>query len=277
MDDENDALESTVRWPRDRWISPTALNTYSQCPKRIRLTHIDEIKPPWRYQVNLAKGRIAHDLLRDIARLIKGDHVIPDQAELLNRARLRLPPDMFPSPAAREADTAEIVRWVVYGTAYLKQIPDAKYLLIEKNQPREHVVFPGHRPHTLMARPDVVVQRWDDDGLPLVEIIDYKTGAIRPEPDPPVIMRFVARELLQRLYGDPSSVQMRFTWLWLAHRERTQIDLSVEHCYEAWPLITQQVHALTSETEWRATPSVLCHWCPYHGNVCTEEIPASDS
>lgn len=263
------------RWPRDRWISPTVLNSYAKCPKRVRLQHLDQVEPPWAYHVHLAKGRVAHNLLRDIAHLLKRGYPVPDSGELRKRARLSLPLDQFPSPAARETHAADIVRWVVYGSGYLARIPDPAFLAIEKNQSRELPVFPEQSPYTLMARPDVAVLRSDGLG-PLVEIIDYKTGVIRPEPDPPVIMRFVARKLL-REFGDPSEMRVRFTYLWLDHADRTEIDLSLEHCYDVWPAITRQVQALASETAWKATPSWLCHYCPYHQNICQEQVPVERS
>jgi hypothetical protein len=60
------------RWPRDRWISPTALNTYRNCAYRVRLAHIDRVPELPGYHVFLRKGRIACNILRDIAHLLKG-------------------------------------------------------------------------------------------------------------------------------------------------------------------------------------------------------------
>ena len=261
------------RWPHDRWISPSALKIYQNCPKRLRLQYIDAVPRPWAYELNLRKGTIAHNILRDIAYLLRGHYPLIDRSEMLKRAMLRLPPDMFPSPEAREAHARDIVRWVMYGARYLERIHAPKWLLIERNQHRQHTIYQGHRPYTLMARPDVVIQRLDEDGSPLIEIIDYKTGAIRPEEDPPVMMRFVARDLLRQATGDASSARVRFLYLWLDHAEKTQIDLSVEYCNEQWPQLTRRLHDLASETVWAATPSRLCHYCPYHNNACTELIP----
>lgn len=269
----SDHKGGALRWPRDRWISPTVLKMYAQCPKRVRLRHLDDIEPPWRYQVHLRKGTIAHNLLRDIAYLMRGGHPVVDEGEIRKRASLRLPRELYPSDESREAALSDIVRWVGFGRRYLERIPDPEWLLIERNQTRRYRVFSGVDAYTLMARPDVVVQRTDEDGGPLVEIIDYKTGTIRPEPDPPVLMRFVARDLLERHFGDASSARVRFTYLWLDQADQTRIDLSVEHCNDAWPGLTGQVRALARESAWPATPSKLCHYCPYHQNICPEDIP----
>ena len=261
------------RWPRDAWISPSALNSYATCPHRVRLHYIDRIKPPWSYQVHLNKGRIAHTILRDIALLLRRDYPLIGEAEILRRARLPLPTDQFPSAQAREANARDIVRWVTYGAQYLARISRPEWLLIERNQTRTWSVLPGQSPLTIMARPDVVLKRMDDDGKPLIEIIDYKTGKIRPETIPPVMMRFVARQLLQEVTGDASAADVRFTYLWLDHAETTHIDLSVEYCNNVWGGLSRQLQALVTETDWPAKPSFLCNYCPYHKNICMEETP----
>lgn len=267
--------EAGPRWPRDRWISPTALAMYARCPKRIRLQHLDRVDPPWQFWPHLAKGRIAHLALKRIAHALATGREPIDAAEVARMARLHLPHQEFPSPAAYDASVADVERWVACGRRYIERNPAPAWLLIEKNQHRPIRIYPGQSPYTLMARPDAVVQRTDADGS-FIEVIDYKTGVVRPEPDPPVLTRYVARDLLQRLYGDPSAAQVRFTYLWLDHAERTEIDLSVEHCTDAWPHITRQIRALASETAWPARPSVLCRYCPYHRNICHEPIPTAD-
>ena len=276
MSDPHDPPIGALRWPRDRWISPTALSTYALCPYRIRLQHIDGIKPPWAYQVTLSKGRIAHNILRDIALLLKGGYPVIDSAEMLKRAKLRLPPMQFPTPEAREAHASDIVRWVNYGVRYLESIPNPQWLVIEKNQSRRWPIYQGQSPYTLMARPDVVLQRTDEDGSSLVEIIDYKTGQIRPETDPPILMRFVAHDLLRKIFGDASVATVRFTYLWLDHADRTHIDLSVDYCNDHWKTLTRRLHDLANETEWAAKPTWLCRYCPYHQNVCREVIPLDE-
>lgn len=277
MSESPDPDPGAPRWPADRRISPTTLKNYRNCPYRVRLADIDHIPAPPAYHVHLRKGLIAHDILRDLAHLLKQDRPVIDQEEILRRARLRLPPQVFPSAAEREAHASDIVRWVVYGKRYIERIPDATWLLIERNQSRTWPIFPGRKRYTIIARPDVVLQRTDAHGQPFIEIIDYKTGQVRPEDDPPVLMRFVFRDLLAcAMGGDASSAPVRFTWLWLDAAEKTQIDLTVEHCNDHWSGIARLLESLASETVWKATPSFLCHYCPYYRTVCTEEIPPGD-
>jgi hypothetical protein len=171
MKEPHDSQPGGPRWPRDRWISPTAFSTYWNCAYRVRLAHIDRVPEPPGYHVFLRKGRIAHNILRDIAHLLKSQYPIIEEDKILKRARLRLPPQVFPSEAERELHAKEIVRWVLYGSRYLARIPDPTWLLIENNQTRRWAVYPERAPYTITARPDVVLQRTDEEDQPLIEII----------------------------------------------------------------------------------------------------------
>jgi hypothetical protein len=265
------------RWPRDRWISPSTLKNYRTCPYRVRLQDVERVTPPFRYNLNLSKGRIAHLILKRIADALARDRPVIDEAEMLTMARRHLPPQVFPSGDEREAHAREIVRWARYGRSYLERLPDARYLNVEHNETREWAIYPGRAPYTIMARPDVVLLRADEDGTPLIEIIDYKTGKVRPEPEPPVLMRFVGRDLLATHAGRASDARVRFTYLWLNTAEQTRIDLTREHCNDHWISISRELQGLASETIWRLRPSMLCHYCPYYRNACPAVIPPDNA
>src|SRR5699024_4559875 len=101
-------------WPRDRWISPTALKTYAQCPKRIRLQYLDQVQPPWQFWPHLAKGRVVHLALKRIADALAQGRTPIDEKEVAAMTRLHLPHQEFPSRLAYEAGLADIERWVAY-------------------------------------------------------------------------------------------------------------------------------------------------------------------
>lgn len=264
------------RWPVDRWISPTTLNNYRNCALRVRLAHLDRVPEPFVYNVFLRKGRIAHDILRSIAYALRRNAAPVDDETVLRMARLRLPPQNFPSEDARMADARDILRWVNVGRRYLEGIPDPEWLVIEQNLNRPIRLFPKVPAYTLIARPDVIVQRHDIGDRPVFEIIDYKTGKRRPDDTPAVIMRYVARNLLGQRVGNASSADVRFTWLWLDSGEKDVRDLSVDFCTHIWGEITADLERLASEHEWKPNPSFLCNYCPYYRHVCTEQIPYDD-
>lgn len=264
------------RWPQDRWISPSAINNYRNCAYRVRLQYVDKVPEPFVYNVFLRKGRIAHHALQRIAQaLSRGQQPIGDDA-VMEMARVRLPPQEFPSEETRLAEAKDIVRWVQVGRSYIERFTDVSWHLIEKNLLRQWHIVPGSAPYQLMARPDVVVSRSAEAGRRVFEIVDYKTGKRRPDTMPPVIMRFVARDLLRDTVGDASAADVRFTWLWLDTGERDERDLTVEFCNEAWSEIETDLRRLALETEWRPSPSFLCRYCPYHETVCREHIPVGE-
>ena len=261
-------MTGAARWPIARAISPSLLRAYRRCPFQVRLAQIDRVTPPFRYNAALSKGRIAHVILKRVAdTLARGGPPI-DEAEMLRMARLHLPRQAFPTPGAHEQQARQIVRWAMTGRRYLERHPDARYLMVERPMTRRWRIVPGHPPYTIAARPDVVLLRADEDGGALVEIVDYKTGRVPPEP--PVLTRFVARDVLARHPGD----RVRFTYLWLDADDETRIELTTGHCYAHWDGIVGTLHDLASETAWAPRPSVLCRSCPFYRSVCTAGIPA---
>lgn len=256
------------RWPVDSWISPTALHTYDQCPRRARFKYIDKVPEASSFNLFLLKGRIAHNLLQYSATRISRREPVHDGDRFLKMAIQRLPPREFPSSEAREAHALDIVRWVAYGLDYLDR--EAEYLAIERGNNRLLRVVAGVNHYTLNARPDVILLRTAPDGERYVEFIDYKTGKPRTDDVVPVVTRYVSREMLKRFVPDPTTTRMQFTYLWLDPREKQVVDLSIEFCELAWETVTEAIRSLADEREWPATPSMLCHYCAYNGHVCTE-------
>lgn len=254
-------------WPPDRWITPTALKQYGTCPRRVRLQYVDRRPEPPASNLFLTKGRIAHQILQQSARLIARRQPPLDPPALAEMASRRLHRSMFPSEEARQSELAEIVRWVRFGLEYLDR--DAEYLLIERNATRPVALPSLPAPYTLMARPDLILLRTDQDGERFIEFIDYKTGKQRNDDVVPVLTRYVSRKLLSTVLPDPTTVRMRFTFLWLQDREADVIDLPLEYCEWSWESVTGVVAALVTERAWPEQPSHLCRYCPYMDNPCT--------
>jgi hypothetical protein len=88
-------------WTPDIWISPSKLRTYANCPYRVRLEYLDKVAAPRPFNLFLAKGNIAHDLLRLNAQLIRAGKPPLAEAEMGKRAWYRLPAREFHSATAR--------------------------------------------------------------------------------------------------------------------------------------------------------------------------------
>lgn len=266
-------MDTANRWPPNKKMSPTSLKSYRNCPYRIRLQYIDRVPQPEVFNIFFAKGNAAHLALREVAESRRYNRPRVPDSRVENIARLHLPEREYETVSAdmRNADIQQVMNWVAFGRAYIEAIPEPEWLLIEDFLERDWPLFHGENAHRygMISKPDLIIRRHDEEDGPLIEFIDYKTGKIRPEDDPPVIQRFVARDLLQHFTaGQASDARVRFTYLWLDHRDWTHIDLTIEHCADRWSSIEQQMRDLVTETEWPPKPSFLCNYCPYKDGIC---------
>lgn len=260
------------RWPNTIVMSPTSLNTFSQCRYRIKLTYLQNIPAPEKWVRSFAMGTAAHAALGTIAQQMKVGATPIDEEQIRTLALMRLPLSEYPSEMARDADVNLVVRWVKSGQRWLESLDIQEFLLIEKSERRTVKLFPAKAEYTLLSKPDLIVRRTNEDGE-FIQIIDWKTGKRYPHEDVPVIMRYVIREKLQEWTGDASATNVLFTWNWLDLGDIDNFDASVETCNTAWPGIVEQMEDMATESEWKATPGWYCNYCPYYQNYCPEEIP----
>ncbi len=263
------------RWPNHIVMSPSSLKAFGQCKFRNKLRYLQNVDAPDIWIRTFAMGTATHDALGTIAQQMKAGASIITDDQIRFGTRMKLPINEYPSEEARHADIELVLQWVRRGQRYLERLDVQEFLLIEKQEYREMRLFPAQAPYRLTAKPDLIVRRSGDEGE-FIHIIDWKTGSVYPEDDVPVIHRFVARDKLQQWTGNASAAQVQFSWFWLDHGYPDDVDLSVEHCNHAWPGILEQMEAMATETEWRATPGWYCRYCPYYQNHCPEEMPPDD-
>ncbi len=253
-------------WLPGKVISPTALKRFGECPQRVRLRYIDDVLEPKSFNVDLSKGRITHELLAASLKRIRQGNLELGEEWCFTQVERRFPPSEFPSHAARESHAREVARWVTWG---LNQIDrTATILRIEKGESRE---APGQSPGSplrVYTRPDLVLLHTGDDE-PVVEFIDFKTGREREDHLVPAMMGYVFTEALPRDIPPSTRYRMRFTWYWLAAREMTHQDLTIDYSQEKLAEVAAGIERLLAEREWAPRPSHLCNWCPYRGNPCT--------
>jgi hypothetical protein len=268
--------ERIWRWPNHIVMSPSSLKAFGQCRYRNKLRYLQNIDPPDIWIRTFAMGNATHDALRTIAQQMKAGAPLITDDEIRFRARLRLPIPEYPSEVARQADIELVLQWVRRGQRYLERLHVEDWLLIESQEYREVWLFPAEAAYKLTAKPDLIIRRLTNDGQSVIHIVDWKTGNVYPEPDVPVIHRYVTRQKLQQWTGNASEAQVQFSWFWLDHGYPDDVDVSAEHCNHAWPDIMAQMEAMATETEWKATPGWYCRYCPYHENYCDEKIPYDD-
>lgn len=265
------------RWPVDRPISPTVLNAYRHCPQRVRLDYLDHVPKPFAFRPALTKGNATHLALKRIADARARNRPTIDNAEVERMARMLLPRQEFPSENEWMAHLNDVSRWVERGRAYIERESIQSWVLVERPLKRPWKLFRHDPPYTVTARPDVIVLHAKRDNTPLVEIVDYKTGQQRFDEMPPLMLRLVARELLERLVEDVEAAQVRFSYLWLDSGEQDVVDLTPEYIEYYWGEVERDMRRLASESEWPATPSRGCHYCPFYRNACPEEAPPEDA
>ena len=260
-------------WLSGKVISPTALKRFGECPQRVRLRYIEDVQEPKSFSVYLSKGRITHELLAASLRRIRQGDLEFGQEWCFHQVERRLPPHEFPSREAREGHAREVARWVTWALDRLDRT--ASILRIEKGESREAPGQPAGSPLRVYSRPDLVLLHTDDDE-PLVEFIDFKTGREREDHLVPAMMGFVFTDALPGEIPAGIRFRMRFTWYWLAARETTHQDLTLDYSQEKLAEIGTIIEQLLAERAWLPRPSHLCHWCPYRGNPCTAYANAAN-
>jgi hypothetical protein len=264
------------RWPHDRWISPTVLKTYQLCPQQVKFGYLDQLPKSWGFRPAISKGNATHLALKRIADALARGRAPIDESDVEKMARLFLPRREFPSEDEWNAHLKDISLWVQRGRAHIERESVRDWVLVERPLKRSWNLFRGVLPYTITARPDVVMHHDDEDNQPVIEFVDYKTGKERFDEMPALVLRLVARELLERLVQNVDDAQVRFTYLWLSTGEQDTITLTPEYIEYYREQIERQMRKLASETEWAPRPSRACRYCPFYQNVCPEQIPRDD-
>lgn len=253
-------------------MSPSVLKRYRDCAHQVRLQYLDRVPQPPITRIDFTKGNAAHIALKQAAeRLQRGEEPLTDE-QVLAKVRKDLPRAGFPSDEEWNAHVREVVRWVHRGRAYIRRPTIVDWVQVEKPLKRPWRLFRNAPPFIVTARPDLIVLH-DDAGDLWVEIIDYKTGAKWFDEMPALVLRLVARDLLDGLVGCVDDVRVQFTYLWLDHGEAEPIELTSEYIDYYWRDVEKSMRALAREAEWAPNPSPRCHYCPYFGTTCTEKIP----
>jgi hypothetical protein len=254
-------------WPVSRYLSPSKLKDYTTCPHRVRLQYVDQMPGRQEWSLIFEEGKVAHSMLADAARRLRARAPLRTGDDLLAWARRALPHHRFPSAAAHEASVRKVLRWVECGLNHLD--PNATFLNIEHPGKRTFPLQSASARLTISTRPDLILLRTGEEGGPVIDIIDYKTGSVRVDLIAPITMRFVFKELLQKVSTDTLNLPVQFTYVFLEHDQLEVIPLTPGYCEAAWNDVLTVAEHLILEREWPARPSNFCHYCQYHEWHCT--------
>ena len=255
------------RWPMAKAVFPSAIKSFGQCPRRVRLMYIDKAEGKKEYSVFLDKGIIAHDILRRQAMLARDGKPFLEEAWIAQNALDRLPDHEYPTPEIKQSHANDIVRWVRYGLHQIDR--SAEFLVIERYE-IEKWVIDANETYSFGARPDVIMLRHDEQGEPFIEFIDYKTGKPYEDEITPLLTRAVFRKQISHRLGDLIGIRMVFTWSWLDQADTRSVEIDRDYYEYQWPRVSTELKRLIHEREWIAQPSFLCNYCPFQGNHCQE-------
>lgn len=97
------------------------------------------------------------------------------------------------------------------------------------------------------------------DGGDVVTILDYKTGAVKP--DMTQLRTFAY--MVHRHY--PNAKRLKVAYVWLQHDDITSSEFTVEQAIEGWKNIDARASDVDVAVETRVfphKPGRLCKWCP---------------
>jgi hypothetical protein len=248
-----------------RRLYPSHLETFQQCRRRFHLKVVERHPVDQPFGAALAKGNVAHEVLKICGREWMESSSMPADLRSLVAARLSLVD--YASEVAWERDVDEIVEWVKYGLSSLD--PHATILGVEQFLERTFRPEDGSTPIPLGAVIDLLLLRTDSTGKKYIEIVDYKTGKnLDASLFAPVISRFVVKPLVTKHLPGDEFAPVVFTELYLAKRHVRTSEMTLKRCLRDWEEVQRTLAAITAESTWAPTPSPLCAWCPFNGNGC---------
>lgn len=253
-----------------RRLYPTQLELFQQCRRRYHLKVVQRRPVDQPFSSALAKGNVAHEVLKICGREWMASASMP--ADLRALVAPRLPRLHYASSAAWEADVAEVVGWVTYALSSLD--PYATILGVELFLDRTFRPDNDSAPTPLGAVIDLLLLRTDSNGAKFLEIVDYKTGKhLDGSLFAPVISRFVLKRLIAKHLPGDTFAPVVFTELYLAKQQVRSSEMTLERCLADWAEVKRTLADIAVESTWAPTPSPLCDWCPFNGNGC---VPSSE-
>jgi RecB family exonuclease len=248
--------EATTLGPKRRLrpLSPTALRTFAECPKRFHYSYVDKKEVLDVPSPILVMGNALHRALAFFYRLPQDQRepAVLDRALRHFWARERGRQEAFVSDqeeASWGQRALEALAW--YATAYDLE---AKPLAIEEWLQTE---LPGSA--LIGGKVDRVDERPNGDGL---DVIDYKGGRARLEDDdlPADPGAQVYALAASRAFGQPVT---RVRFIYLTERVERRWEIESEDLQATAERVGKAVQAVHAEDEFPARPDDHCRWCDF--------------
>jgi hypothetical protein len=245
---------------------PTQLELFQQCRRRYLLKVVERRPVSEPFSPSLAKGIVAHEVLKLCGNELKATASLP--SDLRSLVALRLPIEEYLTDLSWNHDVDEVVDWLKFALSYID--PYATILGVELFLDRTFRPEDGSAPAALGIVIDLLLLRMDERDEKYLEVIDYKTGKRINDPAfAPVMARFALKRLIDLHLPGNTFAPVVFTELYLSTHAIRSRELTLSTCLTQWEEITRTVSAISAEEDWPPHPSPLCRWCPFNGNGCS--------
>lgn len=250
-----------------RTFFPTCLTTYEQCPERYYHAYVEQRPEPDDFFVPaFERGRAIHRVLYDVALQYLEHQSIP--ANIRERASVALKRWKYASEEEWRSDLEIVIKDIEFGLGQFDG--QARVLAAETKYCRGFPETPEDPFFALEAKVDLVLHRVDEDGLPFIDVVDFKSGKGTPYP----VQEFVCQTVVENhapRYREPYNYICSTTVRTSLEQKDSWVIEGDEHAYLSQH-VTKLVKAIYSEYEepcWRPVESWRCGWCPYQDNGCS--------
>jgi CRISPR/Cas system-associated exonuclease Cas4 (RecB family) len=243
---------------------PKHLTTYERCPERFYLEVEKKLpKPIMPFDAARERGRVIHNILNNISAEYSEHKEVP--TNIAERASAALSRDNYSSDDEWMNDVEIVVREVDYG---LRQFDDGVDVLASEHEySYRHHQDDDDPFFILSAKPDLVLRRCDEDGLPIVDIVDFKSGKGRMDSIQEIVTRIVVEKNANRLRTQFNYI--RNTTVKTGVPETASVVLEPEDYDYRWQHVKGLVKEILERDDFPPNKNALCRWCPYRINGCT--------
>lgn len=265
VEDEKEVVPSEFKTKHAKRVSYSQINTYEDCPKKYEYSYVYRV--PSRPSSALSFGTSIHNTLKDFYTLLKdyneglGITNPPTLEDMLNLYENNWISTGYQNKK-HELDRKESGLKVIekyYNKLYSQ---DQKPFRLEE----AFTVHIGGSSFTgKIDRMDLVGMI---DSVPVVDIVDYKTGKVKDARD-------IKTDLQLPLYAlfaqESLGVKVRSArYIFVEHGVEIEVDISDNRKNKAREEIVKVIDSIKKE-EFDATPGFVCKYCDYN-SVCEDAI-----
>jgi len=240
------------------WLSPSACNTFLQCPLKLKYERIDRLpQPP---NINFTKGNFVHEILENLMKLDPEERTLPKAKEFARK--------FWDQQYGAEAQSLAI------GADEIKRLQWDAWWCVDNyfnlEEPAEVKPFEMERWVSGLvggAKIRGKIDRIDEakDGL---ELVDYKTGKTPKKAEwgqDAIFQLNVYGILLASEVGIDDEVS-KLVLLYLGDGNKREYDFTEEGQESAAKTVAsvrKGIDEREASGEWEPRPSKLCDWCAF--------------